>query len=100
MRETSDTCGLNLEEGVTCWQLSKSQVLHGSCGDERFLWVEEHMSERVHTHVVVGDVDAHRLLAHGALVGVTWGLVVIGEGNDGGTNAENHTWVNLQKGKN
>ena len=29
------------------------------------------MGERVHANVIVGDVDAHRLLAHSRLVGVT-----------------------------
>ena len=49
---------------LTCWQLSESQVLHRPCGDERFLWIPEHMSQGVHTHMEVGDVDSHGLFAH------------------------------------
>ena len=39
--------------------------------------------------------DTHSLLAHGRLVGVTWRLVVVGEGDDGSTDAQNHGGVNL-----
>lgn len=43
------------------------------------------MGKCVHADVEVGDVDSHSLLAHGRLIGVSWGLVVIGKGDDGGT---------------
>ena len=59
---------------LTGGQLSEAQVLHGAGGDQRFLWVEEHVGLRVHPHVEVGDVDAHSLFTHSALVGVTGGL--------------------------
>lgn len=55
---------------VTCRQLSEAQVLHGSGGDQWFLGVVQDMSQRVHPHVEVGDVDAHGLFAHGRLVRV------------------------------
>ena len=43
------------------------------------------MCQRVHPHMEVGDVHAHGLLAHSRLVRVTRRLVVVWEGNDGGT---------------
>ena len=43
----------------------------------------------------VCDVDAHGLLAHGRLVGVPGALVVIGEGDDAGADAEDHGGVDL-----
>ena len=88
--------GGNGDDGVDAGgQLTEAQVLHAARGDEWFLWVEEHVRQRVHAHVVVGDVDAHRLLAHGALVRVTRRLVVIGERDDGGAHAQDHARVNL-----
>lgn len=48
----------------TCWQLSEAQVLHGAGGDQRFLRVVQHVGQRVHPHVEVGDVDAHGLFTH------------------------------------
>ncbi len=41
------------------------------------------MGQGVHADVVVGDVDAHGLLTHGRLVGVTRRLVVVGKRDDG-----------------
>lgn len=55
---------------VTCRQLSEAQVLHGACGDERFLGVVQDVSECVHANVEVGDVDAHGLFSHGGLIRV------------------------------
>ena len=43
------------------------------------------MGQGVHADVEVGNVDAHGLLTHGGLVGVPGRLVVVGEGDDGGT---------------
>lgn len=59
---------------VTCRQLSEAQVLHGSRGDQRFLRVVQHVSQRVHPNVEVGDVDSHGLLPHSRLVRVPGGL--------------------------
>lgn len=49
----------------------------------------------VHARLVVCGVHAHRLLAHGALVGVTGRLVVVWEGDDAGTHAQDHGGVDL-----
>ena len=43
------------------------------------------MCQRIHADVEVGDVDAHGLLAHGGLIGITWRLVVVRERDDTGT---------------
>ena len=59
-----------LERCVTCWELSEPQVLHGSGGDQWFLGVVQYMSQRVHSHMKVGDVDAHGLFTHSRLVRV------------------------------
>ena len=56
------------------------------------------MCQRVHPDVKVCDVDAHGLLAHGRLVGVPGALVVIGEGDDAGADAEDHGGVDLAVG--
>mmetsp|Transcript_19783 Transcript_19783/g.45566 ORF Transcript_19783/g.45566 Transcript_19783/m.45566 type:complete len:498 (-) Transcript_19783:580-2073(-) len=77
------------------WELAEIQIRHGACDAERLLRVEEHMRQRIHPQLVVGDVYAHRLLAHGRLVGVTRRLVVVGEGDDRGADAEDHRRVDL-----
>ena len=79
-------------------QLAEAQELHGACGGERLLRIEEDVRERVHANVIVGDVDAHGLLAHGALVGVTRRLVVIGKGYDAGAHAQYHRRMDLAVG--
>lgn len=53
---------------VTCRQLSEAQVLHGACGDERFLGVVQDVSECVHADVEISDVDPHGLFSHGGLI--------------------------------
>ena len=70
---------------LTSWQFSESEVLHGACGDQRLLRVVEDVGQSVHPYMEVGDVDAHGLLPHGRLVGVSRRLVVVGEGDDGRT---------------
>lgn len=65
---------LSVQVSTTCRELSEAQVLHGPGGDEWFLRVVQHMSECVHSHVEVGDVDAHGLLPHGGLIRVPGGL--------------------------
>lgn len=52
-------------------QLPEAEVLHGSGGGEGLLGVVEHVGKGIHADVVVGDVDAHGLLTHSGLVGVT-----------------------------
>ena len=56
------------------------------------------MCQRVHPDVKVCDVYAHGLLAHGRLVGVPGALVVIGEGDYAGADAEDHGGVDLAVG--
>ena len=75
------------------------QVLHGASGDQRLLGVVQHVSLGVHTGLVVGDIHAHGLLAHGRLVGVTRGLVVVREGDDGGADTKDHGRVDLAVGE-
>lgn len=55
---------------VTCWKFSEPQVLHRSGGDKWLLRVVQDVSQCIHTHVEVGDVDTHRLFAHSGLVRV------------------------------
>ncbi len=43
----------------------------------------------------VCDVDSHGLFAHSALVSVPGTLIMIREGNDGGTNSYNNTGEEL-----
>lgn len=56
---------------LTCGELPEPQVLHGTGGDQGFLWVEQTVRQGVHTHVEVGDVHPHSLFTHSRLVGVT-----------------------------
>ena len=56
------------------------------------------MSLGVEPHLVVGCVDAHGLLAHSALIGVSGGLVVVRERDDGRTHAQNHRGMDLAVG--
>ena len=51
-------------------KLAEVQVLHGARRHQGLLGVEEHVRQGVHANLEVGDVRAHRLLAHRALVGV------------------------------
>ena len=71
------------------------QVLHGARGDQRLLWVVQHIGLGVHTSLVVGHVHAHGLFAHGRLVGVPGRLVVVRERDDGGAHPKDHGWVDL-----
>mmetsp|Transcript_33705 Transcript_33705/g.69614 ORF Transcript_33705/g.69614 Transcript_33705/m.69614 type:complete len:290 (+) Transcript_33705:1666-2535(+) len=63
--------------------------------DEGLLGVVEHVGQRVDAHLEVGGIDAHSLLAHGGLVGVAGGLVVVGEGDDTRAHAQHHRGVDL-----
>lgn len=72
---------------LTSREFSEAEVLHGASGDQRFLWVVEDVGKSVHTHMEVGDVHSHSLLAHGTLIRVTRRLVVIREWNNAGTYA-------------
>eukprot|EP00967_Tisochrysis_lutea_P083235 scaffold115591_cov32-Tisochrysis_lutea.AAC.4 len=74
------------------------KVRHRARDAERFLRIVEHICHGVHPQLVIGDVHAHGLLAHGGLVRVTRRLVVIGEGNDGCADAEDHRRVDLAMG--
>ena len=47
------------------------------------------------SQLVVGGIHAHGLLAHRTLIRVARRLVVVGERNDGRTDAQNHGGVNL-----
>ena len=77
------------------WQLAEVQVLHGPGRDEGLLRVAEHVSLRVHPHLVVGDVHSHGLFSHGTLVRVTRRLVVVWERDDGRAHAQDHRRVDL-----
>ena len=60
-----------MKKSHTSRKLPEAKVLHRSCGDKGLLGVEQAVGQRVHTHMVVGDVYSHGLLAHSRLVGVT-----------------------------
>lgn len=49
------------------WQFAESQILHGSCGDQRFVRIIKHVSQSVHAHVKVCYVHTHGLFTHSAL---------------------------------
>ena len=83
--------GRNGNDRVTAGsQLFESKVLHRLRGDQRLLRVVEHVSQGVHSHLVVRGVHTHSLLAHRTLISVTGRLVMIREGDDGGTDSKNH----------
>mmetsp|Transcript_11227 Transcript_11227/g.69336 ORF Transcript_11227/g.69336 Transcript_11227/m.69336 type:complete len:386 (-) Transcript_11227:2198-3355(-) len=67
---------------LACRKIPEVQVLHGLRNDQGLLWVEKHVTQGVEAQIVICDIDAHGLLAHGRLVRITWGLVVIWEGDD------------------
>lgn len=67
---------INLNVTCTCWQLSESQVLHGSGGDQWFLRIQETMGQGVHSDMKVCDVHPHGLFTHSRLICVTGGLKV------------------------
>ena len=56
---------------LTSRQFSESKIFHGACGDQGLLWVVQHMSQGVHTNMVVCDVHTHGLFSHSGLVCVT-----------------------------
>lgn len=51
----------------TCRQFSETKVFHGPGSYKWLLGVEQHMSQGVHPHVEVGNVDTHSLLTHSTL---------------------------------
>ena len=71
------------------------EVLHRPGGDEGLLRVVQHIRLSVHSGLVVGHIHAHGLLAHSRLIGVSRGLVVVREGDDGGTHPKDHGWMDL-----
>lgn len=79
----------------TCWQLPELEELHRPCCHQRLLRVVQHKTLSVHTGLVVGGIHPHSLLAHGTLICVTRGLVVVWEGDDAGTDTQDHGRVNL-----
>mmetsp|Transcript_59656 Transcript_59656/g.129706 ORF Transcript_59656/g.129706 Transcript_59656/m.129706 type:complete len:456 (-) Transcript_59656:728-2095(-) len=79
-------------------ELVKMEVVHCVGFHKGLLRVEKHVSEGIHAEVVVGDVNPHGLLAHSALVGVSRGLVVVRERDDGATNAQDDAGVDLTVG--
>eukprot|EP00126_Sphaerothecum_destruens_P000332 Sdes_comp10388_c0_seq1m2045 len=79
-------------------KLPKVQILHRARRHQRLLRIVQNMRQRIHPHLVVGDVDPHRLLPHRRLVRVSRRLVVVRERDDGGTHAENHRRVDLTVG--
>jgi hypothetical protein len=60
------------DDGVlTGGKFAEVEVFHRTGCRERLLRVVEDVGHRVHADLEVGEVDAHRLLAHRRLVGVT-----------------------------
>lgn len=53
------------------------------------------MRERVHSHLVVRGVHAHRLLSHSRLICVSRTLIVIREGDDASAHTEYHRRMDL-----
>ena len=49
------------------WQLSETQVFHGSCCDQRFVWIIQNMCQCIHSHMEIGDINAHGLFPHSTL---------------------------------
>ena len=49
--------------------------------DEGFLWVDHEVENGIYAGELVGGDGADGLFAHGALVGISWGLVVVGVGD-------------------
>ena len=70
---------IHYEALLTSRQFSESEVLHGTCGDQRLLRVVQHMGQCVHTDVIVGNVHTHGLFSHSRLVCVTRRLLIIGD---------------------
>ncbi len=85
------------QEGSAC--IPEMQVLHRPRGHQGLLWVVQHIGLGVHTSLVVSHIHAHGLFAHSRLVGVPGGLVVVREGDDGGTHPKDHGWVDLTVGE-
>ena len=83
----SQSCEHHVTIPLTCGKLSEAKVLHRPGSDQRLLWIVKDVGKGVHTDVEIGNVDPHGLFAHGRLVCVSRGLVVVREGNDGGTHA-------------
>ncbi len=76
-------------------ELSELEELHGPRRGQRLLGVIEDVGHRVHAARVVGEEETHGLLAHGRLVRVSGGLVVVGERDDARADAEQHAGVDL-----
>ena len=68
------------------------------CAQTTQVHTHKHTHLCVHAALEVCAVHAHGLLAHGTLVRVTRRLVVVGEGNDGGTHTQDHGRVDLTVG--
>mmetsp|Transcript_10118 Transcript_10118/g.15281 ORF Transcript_10118/g.15281 Transcript_10118/m.15281 type:complete len:422 (-) Transcript_10118:326-1591(-) len=83
---------------LTGGEATEVEVLHVFRCHKGFLWVVQNVGQGIHSELVVGDVNSHRLFTHSRLICVTRRLVVIGEGNDRGTDSQNHRRVNFTMG--
>jgi hypothetical protein len=63
------------------------QIFHWFSHNQRLLGVVKNMSESIHAHLKVAGVDSHGLFTHCTLIGVSRGLVVVRERDDGGTHS-------------
>lgn len=79
-------------------ELFEVEEIHTLGADQWLLGIVEDMSQSVHPQEVVAGVDAHGLLSHCTLIGVSWRLIVVGERNDACANSEYHGWVDLTVG--
>mmetsp|Transcript_54211 Transcript_54211/g.168110 ORF Transcript_54211/g.168110 Transcript_54211/m.168110 type:complete len:398 (+) Transcript_54211:789-1982(+) len=76
--------------------LPEPQVVHGPRAHEGLHGVVHDAGVGVHARVEVRPEDADGLLPHGALEDVAGAHVVVGEGDDGRADAEDHCGVDLR----
>mmetsp|Transcript_4949 Transcript_4949/g.16533 ORF Transcript_4949/g.16533 Transcript_4949/m.16533 type:complete len:518 (-) Transcript_4949:1943-3496(-) len=77
-------------------ELGEANHVDGARLDQGLVRVHEEVQDGVDALRLVAGHGAHGLLAHGGLVGVARGLVVVREGDDGGADAEDGGRVDLR----
>lgn len=66
---------------------------------ENYLRINYVIHKRIDAVFLIVTDDAHRLFAHGALVGVSWTLIVVWIWHKTGTHAEQRKRLNFQMGR-
>ena len=80
---------------TTSCKFFELKILHRVSSNQRLLRIVQHVSQCVHSHLVVRGIHSHGLLTHSRLISVPGRLIVIWERNNTRTDTQNHARMNF-----